>query len=355
MKTLFHCLPGGYNRCIVDLTQEGLEAWDVKLTEEENDSGELVFTIADKNPEFNGIATMLSEIVIMDGERECWRGRVTEQQLVDFWQKSITCKGLLDYLYDGLVMPQTFDGSAPAVLNEIVTLFNASTVDVQKHFVVGIIAGICDIVYEMKKPQKAWALLSSLLKEHGGSIRARRDGEINYIDWLAEGVEYRPVCSQQAVYGENLTSLKISSTGEDLATVLYGRGKNGLTFDVINEGKPYVIHEEAAAQFGHIEDVYELSEVEVAEDLLSAATAELEERISQVKTIEAGAIDLSTVDPAVEPFAVGAYVPLVSQVHEIDELALIKRIENPVFNPSKMEITLGASLAAASRIMRRSL
>ena len=344
MKRIIHELPNGYRRTIVDLTQENLEGWDVELLRKDNDSGELKLTICDANPEFDKLCTMRSALVVMDDEREIWRGRVTEQRLIQYWQKKIVCKGLMDYLYDAVILPQALEGSAESVLSALIAQFNAK-VELHKRFAVGAVLGISDIHYEIRSPQKCFKILSDLADEFGGSLKAYRDGDSNVIEWRAEAAAYRPACSQKAVFGENVSKLDILIDGDDIATVLIGRGKNELQCSVQDD--------EAVLQFGIIEDVESFSDIEDLETLQSQTKAALQERIKEVRSIHATALDRSAVDPSFEPYEEGCYVRLISEPHGIDEMVLINEITDPIFRPSRLQATLGASLAAASSIMRR--
>jgi len=355
MIRIYHELPGGYSHILVDLMREGCEGWDVELVTQDNDSGQLSLTIGEDNPEFDGICTMRSEIVVMRDDQELWRGRATKQQLQKHWQKKLVCKGVLDYLYDGVLMPQVLEGSAESVLQTMIDQFNARNIAINKLFSPGTVSGIGQIVYEIKKPTKAFKVFSDLIKEFGGSLFARRDGDGNVIDWLGEDRLCRSVCSQKAVYGQNVSKLDISLAGDESATVLYGFGKNDLTFAEINGGNAFVCNEEAIEQFGWIEDCVTFSDVTDAQTLMERTQAELDKRLQQVRSIEAKILDLSFIDPTAEPFTAGHFAHLRSSVHDIDEIMPVKKITCPLFAPSKTQVILGASLASASTILRRNL
>lgn len=347
MKRILHCIPQSYQKAIVDLTQEGLVGWDVELVRKDNHSGSLQLTIGSDNKEFSKIHMMRSELVVMEGDREVWRGRVTDQKPVQHWQKRIICAGLMDYLYDAVIPPQKLEGPAENVLSLVLQMFNASKIEAHKRFFMGVVSGIGDISYEFKQPMKCFDLFSKLVGEYGGSLKARRDGEKNMLDWRGEGRAFRQTCSQSVTFGQNLTKLEITDDGDGLATALYGYGKDGLWC--------YVEDAEAVEQFGRIEDVVNFSDVVSEDELRSRTQNELNERIKKVRSFTASAIDLSSVDASVEPFEEGCYVYLRSQPHDIDEPVLIEEISDRLFAPSKTRIVLGAPTMSASSIMRRLL
>ncbi len=347
---IYHALPGGYRHVLADMATEGCEAWGVELVTQENDSGQLSLTISEDNPEFSGLVTMRSEVIAMRDEVELWRGRIIRQESQKPWSKKLVCKGILDYLYDVVLMPQTLSGAAQDVIGSILDQFNASA-EYHKQFSVGQISAFGQIEHEIKKPTKAFAVLSEIVKEVGGCMFSRRDGEKNLLDWLLD--EDRPVCSQRARWGDNVSSLKVSTDAEDLATVLYGYGKNDISFASVNGGKAYVEDPDAVEQFGRIEDAVSLSKISDPNELLAATKKELESRLSKGSAIEASVIDRSWIDDTVEAFTVDKRSQLVVPVFGIDEVLPIKKIVCPLFRPFGTKITLGASFKTASSIMIR--
>lgn len=353
MKKLLHILDD-YNELIVDPTDSAAAGWDVELIMEDSDSGELSFRIGASNPCFDTLVTLRSEIAVVDDEcNEMWRGRVWSQECRDFCEKLVVCKGAMDYLHDGVIPAQTFSGTAEAVLSSVISCFNRTTVESKKRFTVGIVDGIGEISHEMDAPQRAWDLLADLLKGYGGSLNTRRDGDVILLDWRAEGKEHRNLCSQTLQWGVNLLSYRMTVDGDDIATVLRGHGKEGLTFAAVNDGDEYVVNEEAAAEFGYIEDVYRDIACEDPAELLAGAKKELAERVKEARSVEVSAVDLSVVDPSVESLTAGDYARLLIPERNIDEYVLVKKIHAYLYRPQKTKITLAASLPAASRIIGR--
>lgn len=355
-RRLIHMI-GSYRKVLVDQRNGKTAGWDATLTEKENDSGELIFTIAMNNPEFNALSTMVSEIVLEDDGVEVWRGRITGQSTDSPANKTITVKGLLDYLYDSIIPPQAFSGTAAEVMDALLSAHNASGVEARKHFSLGTVSGIGNISYELTQPKKAWEVVKALIREYGGAVFCRRDGDINYLDWLAEGSAYRHTCSQPIVYGKNLISLETEISGDDIATVIYGYGKKTdgvyLTCADVNDGLKYVTDEDAVAAFGWIEDAMIRTDIESGAELLSVMEKELSARMEEVRCLTAAAVDLSDTGQDYERLASGMYARLRSQPHNIDEIVKVDEIKRYIFAPHPSKISLGASLSAASKILRR--
>ena len=354
-RVLLHEL-GNYRRILAKQVGNYV-AWGVMLAEKENDSGELSFSIDSANPEYEAITAMKSEIVVEDDGVEIWRGRVTGQSDELSGRKQITAKGLLDYFHDSILEPTVFEGSAEEALGAVIAAHNAAPIEKHKRFVLGNVQGIGAVRHELTKPSKAWPVLKALIKEFGGAIFCRRNGDNNVVDWLGDNKSYRHTCSQPIVFGKNLISLKTAISGDDVATVIYGYGKkNGdsyLTCENANDGLKYVSDPEAVAAFGWIEDALVDSSIADANELLSAMKDELSRRMNETKCLSAEAVDLSDLGQAQERIGPGMYAPLRSSYHGIDEAVKVEEIRRYLFAPHKTSITLGATLSAASKILRR--
>ncbi len=355
MIRLLHSLPGGYLGLLADPSLPSYEAQDALLTLQENDSGRLEFVIGSENPEFFCLINLKSEVIVYDGDFERWRGRVIRQTIENGIQLRVTCRGLMDYLHDGLVPAQMFSGPAADVLAQILAIFNASGVEGFKKFTAGVVSGIGNISYEMKKAMKCSALLTALVDEFGGSLKASRDGENNLLHWRLDTAEHREHCAQNVEFGKNLLDFDIEDDGEKLVTVLYGYGKDGLTFSDVNGGQDYVTNTEAQNEFGWVSDCIDFSDVEDAQELLSKTQDELTQRLKKTRTIDASAIDMSYADAAVEPFGEGVFAQLLIPELGIDESVMVEKIKCHLFNPTKTHISLGVSTLTASAIMRRNL
>lgn len=355
-RVLMHEI-GSYRHILARQSGARCVAWDVVLAEKENDSGELSFSIASTNPEYEAISTMKSEIVVEDDGVEIWRGRVTGQGDDLSGRKQITVKGVLDYFHDTILEPQIFEGSAEEVLGTVIAAHNSAPIEERKRFVLGNVQGIGAVRHELTRPSKAWPVLKALIKEFGGAIFCRRDGSANVINWLGDDKAYRHTCSQSIIFGKNLISLKTSISGDDVATVIYGYGKKSgdsyLTCKEVNDGLKYVSDPEAVAAFGWIEDVFIDNSISDAGTLLSAIKDELSRRMSETRSLSAEAVDLSDLGQPQERIGPGMYAPLQSQYHGIDESVKVEEIRRYLFAPHKTNITLGASLSAASKILRR--
>lgn len=354
-RVLMHEL-GGYRQILADQVSDRV-VYGAILSEKENDSGELSFSVPATNPEYEAIAAMKSEIVVEDDGVEVWRGRVTGQADELSGRKQLVVKGLLDYFYDSILEPQILEGSAEFVLGEIIAAHNASGIEGWKHFKLGNVRGIGDISYELNQPRKTWPVLKALIKEFGGAIFCRKDGEDNVVDWLSDDKSDRHTCSQPIVFGKNLISLKTEISGDDVATVIYGYGKkNGdkyLTCESVNGGRRYVSDPDAIETFGWIEDAFVAGNIADANGLLSAMKDELSRRMSETRCLSAEAVDLSDLGQAQERIGAGMYVPLHSAYHGIDESVKVEEIRRYLWAPHKTTVTLGASLSAASKILRR--
>ena len=348
--------PGGDILTIAESGSTVRAAVDPVLTDEDNDSGELKFTILPDNPEYDAIQTMVSTIVVMQENAEIWRGRAIDQTRSGDGTKTMTCKGIMDYFHDGIIQPFAVKATAANALGKILQLFNGTTIESYKHFYVGNVLGIPNIDYELKNPRTCWDVLKELLRKYEGSLRCYRKSGRNYIDWRAEKTGCRDILTQDIEYGKNLIRLpEIAASCDGLCTVLYGQGKktgdSPLTIGSINGGKIYVEDAAAIAAFGRIEDSMTDSSIETAEELKTAMEEELEKRKMKLTEITAEAVDLADLGESSQPLRAGAFVKLSCAPLGINETVLIRRIVRHLFAPEQTVISLGTTITAASRIM----
>lgn len=330
-------------------------AIDPLLTQEDNDAGQLTFRLCPENPEYDSLRTMVSQILVLSDEEEVWRGRINTQTAEMDRMKSVTVKGILDVLHDSVIHPQTLQGPAWQVVNDLLYCHNASTVEPFKHFQAGTVSGIGDVTCEIKNSRSCWDVLRDLVRQYGGSLSTHRENGENFLDWRAETVSARRIQTQNIAYGKNLLRLSVASSGNSICTVLYGYGKKTgdrtVTIASVNDGKTYLEDTEALAEFGRIEGVFSDPSAETPEDLREKMEAELENRNRRLTEITAEALDLADLGGGCEPLRAGDFVHLSCPGLRLRETVLIRKIDRRLWAPEKTKITLGTTITAASRIM----
>ncbi len=353
-RCIWHELDGA-RRLLANNRISRYSAIDAVLRCAVNDSGELSLTIAGDNPEGVRLARMVSELVVTEGDRELWRGRLTETEATDFTgQQTLTAKGVLDYLHDTIIPPQSFAGLPTDIFAAILSIHNSKPIDAAKRFV----AGNCNITasqpvsLSVNAPKSTWDVLSQLIKDCGGYLVVERNDNVNILHWQ-EVLDH--VSSQQIRFGRNLLSLVRRFAPDDLATVMYAYGKEiddiPLTIASVNNGLPYVLDANAVETYGWIEAAHENHSCADPTALKKGAEEDLESRLSKVLSLELSAVDLSDLQADAEQINVGDCVPFVSDLNNAAEIVQCIGVQRYIWEPSRTTISLGASMRTISNFL----
>ena len=352
MRRIVYHEIGSYRKVLADPSRPRYAAWDARIKYADNNSGEMSITIAPDNPEYQALASLVSELVVEDDGVEIWRGRMLEPETDIYGRLRLTVKGVLDYLHDTVQPAQTISGTAADVFSALIAAHNAKPVESRKKFVLGTVNVTAAVSnYKITAGAKTWEQVSKLVKSYGGHISVRRVDGKNYIDWIDE---INDVCSQTVRLGENILDLKKTINVDDLSTVVYPYGKttNGaaLGIESVNGGLAYIVDEDAVAVFGWVESSYTDSSCADAGQLMADARAALAERIAEAKTITVSAVDLSDIGDA-ERIEINKLVPVVALPHGIDELMPCTALTRYLWEPQRTQISLGASMRAISAMI----
>lgn len=344
-RTIWHeC--GSYRAKLVDGTSAWHKANDVHLKTSLNDSGQLDLNIPPSNPEAEMLCAMASELVIYEDDVELFRGRVTGNERDTYGFRRVSAKGVLDYLHDTILPIGTYSGTSRKVINDIIWEHSAKPIEAWKKFNLGTINVPGTITIEVKSQMTCWDAIKQLVKDYKGYVSAYRANGINIIDWV-EDITH--VCSQPIQIGSNIVSIKDAIKTESLCTVMYGYGKNNLTFS--NDGKKYVKDDVAVAAFGWIEGVYQNSSCEDAAQLLADTTKALHERIADVRNVELKAADLADIRDDAERLQVGYMVPCRLPGSDIDEELRLKDLDWYPFEPKRTTMSVGASMRTLTNLI----
>lgn len=344
-RTIWHeC--GSYRAKLVDVTSAWHKANDVHLKTSLNDSGQLDLNIPPSNPEAEMLCAMASELVIYEDDVELFRGRVTGNERDTYGFRRVSAKGVLDYLHDTILPIGTYTGTSRKVINDIIWEHSAKPIESWKKFNLGAIDVPGTITIEVKSQMTCWDAIKQLVKDYKGYVSAYRLNDVNIIDWV-EDITH--VCSQPIQIGSNIVSIKDAVKTESLCTVMYGYGKNNLTFS--NDGKTYVKDDVAVAAFGWIEGVYQNSSCEDAAQLLADTIKALQERIADVRTVELKAADLADIRDDAERLQVGFMVPCRLPGSDIDEELRLKDLDWYPFEPKRTTMSVGASMKTLTNLI----
>lgn len=340
------------NTLIYDSTLEDYVIGKGQITKELNKSGSFVFTIYSSHTYYNLIQKMKSIITVYKGTELIFRGRVINEVVGFFKDKTFTCEGELGFLLDSIQRPYEFSGTPEELLSQLIESHN-SQVDEYKRFKIGTVTVTDPNNYIARSNSEYEStsdnLHSRLLDPLGGYIFITENGlGERVINWYAES----PYISGQSIeFGENLLEFTKTNRAEEIATAIIPLGyeienettgeKTRLTIAEVNNGVDYVYNADAVSLYGWIFKVETWDDVTLASNLKTKAEAFLSEKIKQSITIELSAIDLSLMDKSIDSFHLGDYIPIVSEPHGLNDKYLLEKHTIDLLKPDNDKITLG--------------
>lgn len=327
-----------------------------KVTLEVNKTGGFDFSIYPTHPSYGAIMRFKSTIELFQDDTLLFRGRVLNDEIGFLNEKKIICEGDLAFFNDSIMRPYSYNGTVTGFLTMLITAHNTQ-VEADKQFTLGTVTVIDPndyIVRESITAVKMWEVINKkLIDMLGGYIRVRREGGVNYIDYLADSNQQS---LQEIKLGENLLDLNKEINGEDIITALipYGaklkdeNGKdtdNRLTIADVNDGVDYVFSQEAVDAYGWIFDTQVWDDVTLGSNLKTKAIAALTERMKLNVSLTLSAIDLSMTDATIDKFRVFEYVKVDSPSHLLDDYMLVSKMSLDLLNPKNNKLTLGMEYA----------
>lgn len=331
------------------------------VTLELNKTGSFRFTLPPGHPGERMLAPLRSAITVWKDRRLLFRGRVIELEETFHQETEVTCEGELGFLLDSRIRPYEFTGSPEAFLEKLLEEHNAQ-VEAEKQFLKGNVT-VTDpndtLLRSNEACETAWKNLESrLLQKLGGYLFVRHEADGVYLDYLAEP-PYQS--TQEITFGENLLDYAKTRGLDEIATGLVPYGAKTrvvvtdpetgqeteeegprLTIGSVNDGKDYLVNEEAAARYGTIFATETWDDVTIAGNLLQKAQARLAELAETQVSIELSAADLSLMDKSYDEFRLGEYVFVTSPPHGLDrERFLISKLSVKLLSPAENTLTLG--------------
>lgn len=301
------------------------------------------------HPAYNAFVSYKTVVdIYRDGKRR-FRGRALYSAESFYGDRTITCEGELCFLRDGISRPESYNSTPARIFRALINAYNAQ-VDSFKQFTLGTVT-IPDETISLKvdNAETVLATVNKLLEACGGYIvfTDAEDGT-RAINWLTEVGQHS---AQVIEFGENL--LDFSSTGANtnsLATGIIPYGatdentKKRITIESVNDGKDYIIAEDAQAIRGVIMTTATWDDVTEPAVLLEKARAFLNESKVFITSLELTALDLSYLDKDIDSFSAGDTVRVVSAPHGINEDFQLTQLTEDLLRPEKSKVTLGKTI-----------
>lgn len=271
-------------------------------------------------------------------------------------QRTVVCEGEFCFLQDAVSRPYTYQTDPASVFAAVIAEYNAQ-VEEFKRFKVGEIT-VTDpngyIRLESSDAETVMATVNKLIERCGGYIVFTTDEDgARVINWLAQVGKRN---SQIIELGENLFDVSRTGANTDLATAVIPYGakdeKTGkrLTIESVNDGKDYIVDEEAVALRGTITKPVIWDDVTTPESLLLKARQYLNERKLVVTSLNLTALDLSYVDKSIDSYEIGDLIHVQSKAHLIDEDFQLVEHSEDLLNPANSNIVLGKEITSLTRL-----
>lgn len=337
---------------IHDLRVDGLKLFEPKLSHEINKAGSFIFTVYPSHPYISMIGKKLKPIITIEDESgTIWRGRVLNTEDGFYNQEQCTCEGELAFFNDSIVRTYDYSGGLAGYFELLINQHN-DQVDEEKQFKVGnvTVTDPNDYVHFSSNqfPKTLSEIKEKLIDKYGGYIWFRHESDGVYIDYLEDS---DLLCNQPVELGKNLIDLTKVVKGQDVATVIIPRGAiideetgERVSIESVNDGKDYVVNEEAAELFGKIQRVVEFDDVTQPENLLSKAQEYAADYGNLIASMTFTAADLHKAGSSINNFRLFRYVSVHSDVHEIDEKYLIKKIDIDLNDPTYGKLSSGKTV-----------
>ncbi len=333
------------------------------LTREVNKVGALTFTIYPNHRYFDELKYLKSNIEVLRNDKPIFRGRIIDVDQGIYNQKSVECESTLAFLNDSYVAPYVFEGSPEELFVYLIDNHNMQVTE-DRQLKIGNITVKDDNDYirrSWSNYEKTLDLINSrCIDSLGGYLVERYEEDGNYIDWLED---FSKTTVQNIEFSKNLLDIFARNDATKTYSVVVPIGANieqedgsqiPLTIESVNEGKDYLINNEAFEKYGWI--VAPISEttwedVTLPENLLKKGQAFLDNSATGINSnIELKAIDLSIIDKSYESFFIYEYINIISKVHNINDKLLLRSITIPLDMPENTIIDLSETRTTLSGI-----
>ena len=321
-----------------------------KLSLDVNGAGSISFVVPHTNRRYNDIKRLKSIITVEQDGEQIFRGRVLDDEVDFYKQKTVYCEGDRSFLVDSIQRPYKFSGKVRDLFSQLITKHNEQ-VENEKRFTIGTVNAVDENETLSTETEfhadTASEIGAKLLDAYGGYLRTRTVGNTHYIDWVNE---YGGTSSQTIEFSVNLLDLREKVDAASVFTVLIplgaseftdeGEYTDPLTVASVNNGKDYIQDDAAVALFGKIWRTMTWDHIDNATKLLEKGREYLETGIA-INTITLKAIDLHLVDANAKRIKVGDKVRILSNPHGVDKTTICAQVEIDLLNPDKTLYTFG--------------
>lgn len=340
---------------------ENLKIINPSVEVELNKTGSFEFAMYSDHPYYSMVKKLKSIITVFQDNYLLFRGRVLDDEIGWNNKKSIVCEGDMAFLLDSILRPFAFTGTAAEFLGYVLSLHNPQ-VDESKHFQLGNVTVEGSVTYDTKDYLTTKETIEKqLLEQFGGYLMTRLEGDVVYLDYLAELNLLSP---QTIKFGKNLLDLKRIRKGADIATVIIPLGaklkdendqdtEQRLTIESVNDGVDFIQDADAISQFGIIVKTVIFEDVTDPAELKTKGEAHLADSVNQWESLELTAADMATVDKAVTSFHLGTQVNVETDPHGINSRFIVTKLSIKLLEPASNILILGKTVQGFSEAVKQ--
>ena len=322
-----------YGYLLGDVSIPNYEYYNAELVEEINTAGTLTFTLLSTNPALPNLALRKSTIMLFREDKEIWRGRIIRIETDMYNRKTVTCEGVLAWLYDVVQKYYVSDGVYPNQAIMVLLISYIASCSQNRRIYRGIV-----------EPDQLWYrtdteysttfdILADLLANSGGYFRARCSSYTSavYLDYLNFPTE---PSGQPIIFGQNL--FDIASTIDVSNVITRVRAED-------TAGHSVTINDSTLEDAFGVSETYCKFDIEFASNVSLGVYAKiwLLQNSFAESTINVSALDLNLTDEAYEAFAIGQAKRVISPPHGIDTTMILTGLRTNISNPEASQITLG--------------
>ena len=363
------------------------------LIQEINLADSFRFSMFPQNPHYVTVERLTSIIEVWQNSKIIFRGRVINDSLDLFNERTIYCESVFAYFADTVVRPYVWQNGGPTDYLRMLVNQHNDQVGINKRFILGsvTVTDPNDYIYRAAggHPSTMEEMLAKLPKLMGGFFRVdyNTDGTqtLNYL------ADTNLKSGQSITLGENLLSLVINSRSDEMATAIIPLGAkletdsgvfpdfpgvqppqitdmNGpvpilheqpdgpIPYDIdgeifdsprlnimsVNNGFDYLVNEDLVPKYGLIFKTVIFDDITQPLNLLVRGRAELAAASNPIQSLTLSAVDLSYSASNIDNFSFLEYVDIYSAPQSLEGRLLIVKMNTDLLNPSNSSITLGA-------------
>lgn len=322
------------------------------IKNEANKSGTMTFTIPTTHAYYDHVTPLIQFISVVRDDENIFNGIVTGISEDINKQRKVTCEGILTFLNDSILRPHKYTNMNVRSLLEAYINEHNSQVDAYKRFTIGVVdvTATETILRYTNMNNTMKEIKEDLIDNYGGYLRARRVGNINYLDYLKSS----PHTSDQKIkLGVNLLSYESNIDKTDICTVLIPLGTKLDTSPVeglearldiksVNDGKDYIqASNDILSRFGRINKVKTWDDVTIASNLKTKGEQYLNSQQFDGVYIKCKALDLGYIAD-VQKFRMLDMIRVISDKHGMDKNFMLTKMSIDLNEPSNDVFEFGS-------------